>query len=290
MTRSSRDVDAARQRLVDHARETILADVDAADPYYEAFNRLAGHAGAFLDAPGGHDSTRPRRRKRATTATLVLTLVAGGVAVGAAGVVMATKTDLLTLTGITNPEPTRAPTPSPAPLVVAPYILGVSDLPVTPADGDAGAIIEQVLAELAAQRQAEADAAAAAAAQQAQSGGGSPGTSPSSGGTTGGTNNGGGGAAPPPAPAPAAYVSSISFRATTGTGVINISADIQTSGSMNVGVNCTANGTSISLSGPGTVNGPGSYTGSFSGLAAGTYNVSCAAGGVASSSTNLTVY
>lgn len=288
MNRGDRDVEAARQRLVDHARETILADVDTADPFYEAFNRLAGHAGAFLDAPAGRDAKRPPRRKRARTATLVLALVAGGVAVGATGVVAATKTDLLDLTGITKADASTPPSPSPTPVVIVAPNLDPRDLPLTHAPTfDVQAIVDQVTADLAAQRQAEADAAAAAAAAQ-QPTAGTTGGSTSSGGTTGGTTNGGGGTPPPPPPA--AYVSSISFHATTGTGVIDITANIQTSGSMSVGVTCTANGSSISMSGPGTVNGPGSYSGSFSGLAAGTYSVSCAAGGVNSSSTNLTVY
>jgi hypothetical protein len=85
-------------------------------------------------------------------------------------------------------------------------------------------------------------------------------------------------------------VSSISFHATTGTGVINITANIQTSGSMAVTVTCTANGAGTTLSGPGTVNGAASYSGSYTGLAAGNYTVSCSAGGMASSSTTLEVY
>lgn len=287
MKRGDRDVEAARQRLVDHARETILADVDTADPFYEAFNRLAGHAGAFLDGPAGHDTKRPPRLRRARTATLVLTLVAGGIAVGATGVVVATKTDLLDLTGITKADASPPPSPSATAVVVIAPTPDPRDLPIAPAPAvDAAALVDQVIADLAAQRQAEAEAAAAE--QQAQASGGSTGGSTSSGANTGGTSNGGGGAAPPPAPA--AYVSSISFHATTGTGVIDISANIQTSGSMSVGVTCTANGSPLTLSGPGTVNGPGAYSGSFSGLAAGTYSVSCAAGGVTSSSSSLTVY
>jgi uncharacterized membrane protein YgcG len=244
VNRGDRDVEAARQRLVDHARETILADVDTADPFYEAFNRLAGHAGAFLDAPAGHDTKRPHRRRRAKTATLVLTLMAGGVAVGATGVIVATKTDLLDLTGITKTDASVPPSPSPTPVVIVAPNLDPRDLPLTHAPSvDVKAIVDQVIADLAAQRQAEADAAAAAAAAQ-QPSAGNTGGSTSSGGKTGGTSNGGGGAAPPPAPA--AYVSSISFHATTGTGVINITANITTSGSMSVGVSCTAGGVNSS--------------------------------------------
>jgi hypothetical protein len=284
-----REVDAARQRLVDHARESILADVDSADPFYEAFNRLAIHADAFLDAPAGNAGRRAPRATRARTATLVVTLVAMSATIGAAGVVVATKTDLLTLTGITAPKPPTQPSPRLSPFVITPPTLGPRDLPTRTEDPAVTQAAATAVAAYQAEQQRLADeaataAAAAAAAAQTQQGtaGGT-----STGGKTGGTTGGGTVAPPPPA---AAHVSSISFHATTGTGVISITANIQTSGSMSVGVTCTANGSGIGLSGPGTVNGAASYSGSFTGLAAGNYTVGCSAGGVTSSTTTLEVY
>lgn len=282
------DAKARYERQVALAQAAL--EVDPTDTSRVGRARRALQAGVpDMLAPAPQTKPHHSRRRRATTSAIVLGLVVGSAALGATGMVMATKTDLLSLAGIGGSKPTSepSPAPSPTPVVVMAPNLAIGDLPrVPPIDVNVKTIVNQVITDLAAQRAQEAaDAAAAQAAAEAaaaaqQPSSGSTGGSPSSGGSTGGSP--GGGTAPQP-PA-AAYVSGMSFYASSGTGTISITANVQTSGSMSVSVTCTANGAGITLSGPGTVNGSASYSGSYSGLAPGTYTVKCSVPGQLSAS------
>ena len=178
-----------------------------------------------------------------------------------------------------------------APVVVALPRPDPWALPTRRPEGDISGIVEGVVTALNEQRAAEAQALAEQAAAQQPSNGGSTGAGTNTGGgsTGGGTSNGGGGQNPPPPPA--AFVDQLGFTASSAVGGISVSASVHTTGSMNVTVQCTSAGTTINLAGPSPLDGSGSYSGSFTGLAPGTYQISCAVPGQLSSSTkNITVY
>ncbi len=281
-----------------HARQVALAQAElAVDPddnskVARARRRLQVGVPDML-AP--EPTLRPHLRRAVGRGLIVSFVGISLITAGAATALWATNTDVLALVRWAPVQQTTVPSPPPsfAPVTLPSPRFG--DLQFGPQRGiDVASIVDQVVANLAAERQADADAqaaaAAAAAAEQAQGAGTSSGSKSSGSTPSGGTPTGGGAVAPAPAPAPAAYVSSLNFHANTGTGTIAVTANVQTSGSMSVSVTCTANGSTIALSGPGTVNGAASYSGSFAGLAAGTYTVKCAAAGVTSSSTTLEVY
>lgn len=87
---------------------------------------------------------------------------------------------------------------------------------------------------------------------------------------------------PPPA-SNGGRVTHLAASATSGVGTASFTVSVSTNGPTSLSVSVRLGSTSIPMSGPGSVNGTGTFTGSVSGLAAGTYSWTVAAGGMTTS-------
>lgn len=141
----------------------------------------------------------------------------------------------------------------------------------------------RIAAEQAAADQARvaAEQEAAAAAARAAGGGRAPATSHPAAANPGGSA--GAPAAPPTPPSTSGSVTAITAHLSSGTGTVSISVQVSTSGPAEVSVSASVAGQPVTLTGPGTVNGSATFTGSLSGLPAGTHPWTASAGGVSTS-------
>jgi hypothetical protein len=87
---------------------------------------------------------------------------------------------------------------------------------------------------------------------------------------------------PPPA-STGGRVTHLSASASSGVGTAAFTVSVSTNGPTSVSVSVRLGSTSIPMSGPGSVDGTGTFTGSVSGLAAGTYSWIVSAGGMTTS-------
>lgn len=85
------------------------------------------------------------------------------------------------------------------------------------------------------------------------------------------------------APASEGRVTAIVANLSSGTATASISVRVTTSGQVSVNVTATIAGQSVSLAGPGTVAGTGTYTGTASGLPAGVQSWTASANGISTS-------
>jgi hypothetical protein len=133
----------------------------------------------------------------------------------------------------------------------------------------------------------QASQAAAAAAAAAASGSTSTKPPAKSGGTTStskppSSTTSTAPADPPPA-STGGRVTHLSASASSGVGTAAFTVSVSTNGPTSVSVSVRLGSTSIPMSGPGSVDGTGTFTGSVSGLAAGTYSWIVSAGGMTTS-------
>lgn len=147
---------------------------------------------------------------------------------------------------------------------------------------DSAGVNDSHTAWQSAQDQAAAAAAAAAAASStstkppAKSGGTTSTSKPPA--TTTSTSP----ADPPPA-STGGRVTHLSASASSGVGTAAFTVAVSTNGPTSVSVSVRLGSTSIPMSGPGSVDGTGTFTGSVGGLAAGTYSWTVSAGGMTTS-------
>ena len=256
--------------------------LDDIEDLSEAFARHEAAKDGLVVAP---PPSVKRRILRGTSMTVVLVIVvAAGAAAGA----------LYAQAQTAEPEiiETIVYVEAPGPITAEP--LAYSALPIDPAtadylevlDGVAGDLwadgqeaariaAEEEAARIAAEEEAARIAAEEAAAAAAASG------SSGTGSSTGGSSSGGGssgGTTPPSTP----KVTDLDAQVWSGgSGVIDITVRVTSNGPVTANATASAPGLgTISLSGPGTLDGTSDYTGRFTGVPDGSYTVTVKVGGV----------